>query len=130
MEGERDLGAQPFHVRLPDRVQRAEFGGRQQLGRLGEAARVELGPRGGQGAGGACLRVRRQFGGAFQEGGGRDPATTGERAARRVLQLPGDVLVRAGGGVRAVPGAAVGVLLRVGDLGEGAVHGPQVRDVG
>ncbi len=52
--------------------------------------------------------------------GGKSAAAL--RPAGRALQLRRGVLVRPGGGVGPVPGAAVGIDRRIGGLGQGAVH--------
>ena len=62
-----------------------------------------------------------------QERGGGRQAAAGLRPAGRALQLGGDVLVGPDGGVRAVPGAAIGIDVGIGRLGQRAVHAAGAR---
>ena len=105
-------------------VQRAECGDREQAERGVGRARVVLGLRRRERAFRAPRGVGGQRRGALQErrGGGQSAARM--RAARRALELGGDVLVRACRRLRAMPGAAVGVVLRVRGVGERTVHRP------
>ena len=59
---------------------------------------------------------------ALQEGGRRRQAPARLRSAGRALELLGDVLVRPRCRLRPMPGAAVGIDLRIGDLSQRAVH--------
>ena len=80
-------------------------------------AGLVLGLRGGQGALGTCRRLWRQFGGPFEEGGCRGQAAARLGAAGRPFELRGDRLVRPGRRLGAVPGAAIGIDLRIGRPG-------------
>ena len=64
----------------------------------------------------------RQHRRALEERGRRGQTPAGLRPAGRALEFPGDVLVGPGRGLRPVPGAAVGIGLRVGGLRQRAVH--------
>ena len=82
--------------------------------------------RGGERAARARLGLGRQDRRRAEERRRRREAPACLRSAGRFLQLGGDVLVEARSRVREMPGAAVGVGLRVGRLGEGAVCPPAV----
>ena len=70
----------------------------------------------------AARRLGRQLGGALEESRRCGQAAAGLCTAGRALELGGNVLVRPGGRVRAVPSAAVGIELRVGRVGERTVR--------
>ena len=69
----------------------------------------------------AALGIGRQRRGAFEEGRGGGEAATRLRSSRGTLELRGDVLIGSGFGLRAVPGAAIGIDLGIGRLRERAV---------
>ena len=109
-----------LHLGGLQRVERPGLDRDQQPQRRVERAGVALGlgrreqalrPAGGVGG------QRRR---ALQERGRRGQAAARLRAAGRALELRGDVLVGPGRGLRPVPGAAVGIELRIGDLGQRA----------
>ena len=94
---------------------------RQQPQRRVGRAGLVLALRRGQRALGPARRIGRQLGGALVERGARRQAAPRPRAAGRALQLGGDVLVEPGRRLGAMPGAAIGIDLGVGRLGERAV---------
>jgi hypothetical protein len=72
-------------------------------------------------------RVGRQPGGLLEKGGGCGEAPSCLRPSRRALELDGDVLVGPRGGVGAVPGAAIGIDVGVGRLGQRSVRAAAIR---
>ncbi len=108
---------------LSQLVERPGPGHRQQLQGRVVGAGLVLALRRCQRALGAPCRVGRQLGRALTERGGRRQAATRLRPARRSLELRGDVLVEARRRVRAMPGAAVGIQLRVRGVGQRPVDG-------
>ena len=66
-------------------------------------------------------RIGRQLDGALVKCGARRQAASRPRSAGRALQFGGDVLVEPGRRLRKVPGAAIGVDVGIGGLGERAV---------
>ena len=100
----------------------------QQIDRGLERPRLDLGRRRGQHPFGAFVPIRGQCRRSFQEGGRRaDPAAT-LRAAGRLFEFDGDLLVGSGRGVREMPSAAVDIVVPVGGLGESPVHPLTVLD--
>jgi hypothetical protein len=71
---------------------------------------------------GTATGFGRQHRRTLEERGRRGQAPARLRAIGRALELLGDVLVGPGRGVSSVPGPAVGIDLRIGDLRQGAVH--------
>ena len=69
-------------------------------------------------------RIGREGGSPLEERGRRRQAAVREGAAGGPLEFGGDVLVRAQDGAGAVPGPAVGIHLRVGDVRERPVDIP------
>ena len=117
-----DLPAQQLHLRGLQRVERIGLDGDQQpQGRI-QRAGVAFGPRRRE----QPLRPARRVGGqqrrALQERGRRSQAPAGLRPPGRALQLAGDLLIGARRGLGPVPGAAVGIEPRIGDLRQHAVH--------
>ncbi len=80
-----------------------------------------LGPRRGQRAASPAAWFRRQLRGAFAERGRRREAAEALRPAGVALQAGGDIFIKAGRGVRAMPGAELRAGAGVGDLREGVV---------
>ena len=94
----------------------------QQAASRGERAGLDAGLSGRERAFTAARRIRGQRDGAVQErrrGGG---AAASLRAGGRPLELGGDVLVRSFCRQRPVPRAAIGVGIRIADLGQGVVR--------
>ena len=88
-----------------------------------EGARLDLDPRGGQRQPRPARRVEGQRRGPLQECGRCAPGRRGPGARPAdAFQLRGDVFVRPGRGLRPVPGPAVGIDPRIGDLRQRAVH--------
>ena len=114
--------AQPLHAGALELVERAELGQREQVERGLGGAGLVLGLRRGERALGAPRGIDRQRRRALEEGGRGGQSAAGLGAVGRALELGGDVLVRSGGGLRAMPGAAIGIELRIGRLGERVVH--------
>ena len=113
---EGDLRAEEVHAGAVEFVERSGLRrGQQSEGRVGRAG-VVRGLRRGQRALRAARRLGRQFGRALQEGGGRRQAPARLRPVGRALQLARDVFVAARRRVRAVPGAAIGIDVRIGRL--------------
>ena len=69
----------------------------------------------------------RQSDRTFEEGGSGHHATAGLRALRRELELLGHGLVRPRRRGRPVPGPAIGVHERVGDLSDSPMNASPVR---
>src|SRR5689334_18010236 len=78
--------------------------------------------RGGEGSVDATTRVLRQRDCTLQERSRSGETAPRLRAPRRELQRYGSLLVVAGRGGCQVPGAAVGVRLAIGGVGERAMH--------
>ena len=72
-------------------------------------------------------RVRRQHRRPLEERGGRGEPASCAGAGGRLLQLLGDVLVRPARGVGEVPGAAIGIDRRIGDVGQRPVRRPALH---
>ena len=105
-------------------IQRPGRRGGQQRQRRIERADLVLGLRRGQSPRHPPRRVERQRGRAFQKGGGRGESTTRLGAARRVLELGGDLLVGPERCLGAVPGTAIGIGQRVSGVGQRLVYCP------
>ena len=69
-------------------------------------------------------RVGRQRSGLLEEGGRCRHTAVGQGAAGRPLELRGHRLVRVRGRASAMPCAAIGIDVRIGDVGERPVHLP------
>ena len=118
----RDLAAQALHLGGPQRVRRSGLHRNQQPQCRIQRARGVLGARGRE----QPLRPANGFGcqqrRTFEKGSRRGQAAARLRPAGRALKLPGHVLVGPGRGLRPVPGPAVRIVPRVGDLGQRPVH--------
>ena len=121
---ERDLRVQQLRTRLLELVQRSRLRHAQQPQRLVGRAGLVLALRRGERPPGPAPRVRRQLGRALVERGAGRQAAPRPRAAGRVLELGGDVLVEPFRRLRAVPRAAIGIDAGVGDRGEHLVDAP------
>ena len=117
-----DLPAQQLHLRGLLRVERVGLDGGQQAQRRVQRAGVAFRPRRREQPLRPARRIRGQQRRAFHERGGRRQAPAGLRAPGRALQLAGDLLIGAWRGLGPVPGAAVGIEPRIGDLRQHAVH--------
>ena len=82
---------------------------------------VALRPGRGEQALGTASGLGRQHRRALEERGRRGQAPAPTRSASRAVELLGDVLVGPRRGLGPVPGPAVGIDLRIGDLCQGAV---------
>ena len=118
---QRDQSAQVLHLGSRQRVERPSLDRDQQSQCRVKRAGGALGPGGREQAPGTASGSGRQHRRALQERGRRGQASARLRAAGRALELGGDVLVGPGRGLGPVPGAAVGIDLRIGDLRQGAV---------
>ena len=121
-----DLTPEPLQHGSVELVQRSCRRGREQrqrgVGEAGEplgASRSERTP--GSPAGLGC-----QLGCTLQEGSGRGETPTRLRTSGRQLELGGDVLVWCERGVGAMPGAPIGVGLRVSGLCKCPVRAPSL----
>jgi hypothetical protein len=117
-----DQPAQALHLCGAQRVRRSGPGRDQQRQSRIEGTRVMLGLRRGQRPPGPSRRIRRQRRGPLQERRRGGQAAACLRPPGRALQLRGDTLIRPGGGLRPVPGAAVRIDRRIGGLGQGPVN--------
>ena len=115
--------AQPLQPRALELVDRPERGDGQQLGRGRRRRRRRASPARRRAS---ARRARRGRASARPPAAGtRRPRPARPRACARPAERAssgGDGLVRRRGGVRAMPGAAVGIELRIGRLGERAMH--------
>ena len=82
-----------------------------------------LGTGGGEQALSTASGIGRQHRRALEERGRRGQTSASLRAAGRPLESLGDLLVGPRRRVGAVPGATVGIDLRIGDVRQGTVHG-------
>ena len=122
--GERDLAAQQVRPSPPEFIRRPSLRGDQQgQGRI-ERASLVRGLRRGQRPLRPARRVQGQRGRALQEGGRRGQPAARLGPARRALQLRSDVLIGPRRRLRAVPGPAIGIGLRIGRVGQCLVRGP------
>ena len=119
-----DLPAQVLHPRGPQGVGRTGLNLNQQPQRRIQRAGVTFGPGGRKEALRAAGAFGCQYRGALQKRGRGGQAPARLRPAGRPLKLPSDVLVGPGRGVGPVPGAAVRINLRVGDLRQHPVRVP------
>ena len=115
---------QPIRTRALELVQRTRLGGLQQLERGVGRARAMLRLRRRERTLGPALRVDVQRRGALEERRRRCVAAARLRTPRGALELGGDLGVRPGGRLRAMPGAAIGVDPRIGRLRQRPVHAP------
>ena len=120
--GEHDLRAQPLQPRALKLVERGKLGGRQQLERRVRCPGVELRLRGSHGPPPPPRRIGGQLGRARQERRSRRRAPTGLRPVGRALQLVGHRLVGPGRRLRPMPGATIGIGIRIGRLGQRSMH--------
>ena len=117
-----DVGAQKVDPGAPKFVQWPCFGDGQEPKRRGGCACEVLGLRRGQRPLRPQAGVERQRDGSLEERGRCRQATAQLCPAGRALELGGDFLVGAHRSLRAVPGAAIGIELRVGHLRQRPVH--------
>jgi hypothetical protein len=122
--GKRDQGPHEIGAGALEIAERPGFRHGQQFQRRPGRASLDLGLRRGQRPRGPPGRIGRQRRGPLQERCCRGHPAAGLCPAGRALQLSGNLLVRTGSGLGPVPGAAVGIVLRIGDLGQGAVRLP------
>ena len=99
----------------------ARLGGAEKSESLVQRARLVAGLRRGKRPLGAAPGLRGQLGGAPQKGSGGGQTAPRLSPARRPLELGGNILLGPGRGLSKVPGASVGVDLRVGRLRQRAV---------
>src|SRR5256714_820571 len=78
----------------------------------------------GESPAGATRRFGCQRGGTLEERGGGGEAAPCQRSGCRTLELGGHLLIRHRGRLRPVPGAAIGVDLRIGRVRQRAVDLP------
>ena len=123
VRGERELCPQQVDAGLLELAERSGLGHGEQVLRRAERARLKFSVRGGQRPPGPPGRVRGQDHPPFEERGRRGQPAPCPRPAGRALQLPGNVFVRLRGGLRPVPGAAIRIQLRIGDLCQRPVCG-------
>ncbi len=126
---ERQLSAHQVEAGLCELVERSGFGDGQQIHRGVQRPRLDLRGRGVERPHRPFRRVDRQHRGTFEERRRRGEATPGLRAARRLREFVGDVVIGSRRRVRAVPGPPVGVVVRVDHLGEGAVRGLSFQQI-
>ena len=122
LHGERDLRAQEIHARALEIIDAAGLRGGEERERVVERPSLVLGLRRRQRPLRTPDRVRRQGRGALEEGGGGGQPAARLGAAGGPLELGGDVLVGAGRRLGEVPGAPVGIGLRVGRLRQRPMH--------
>ena len=118
----RDLSAQVLHLGGPQGVERAGLDRHQQSQGRVERAGIALRPGSRQQALRSASGLGRQHRRALEECGRRGQAPARLRAAGRALELLGDVLVGTRRGLSPVPGAAVGIDLRIGGVRKGALR--------
>jgi hypothetical protein len=104
------------------RVDRTGLNRDQKLQRRVESAGVALRPRRGEQAARAASGFRRERGRVLEEGGGGRDAPAGQPAAGRAFQFLGDLLVRRGRRLGAMPRAPVGIELRIRGFGQRGVQ--------
>ncbi len=119
---QRDLGPHEISAGLLELGERPGFRPGQQVQRRTERARLDLGLRRVQRPPRPPHRVRRQHRRPLKERRrrGHSPARLGP--AGRPLQLPSDLFVGVQRGLGPVPGPAVRIGLRIGDLRQSAVR--------
>ena len=113
---QRDLSAQVLHLGSLQRVERASLDRDQQTECRVERAGVALRPGSREQALRTASGFGRQHRRALEERGRRGQAPAGLRSAGRALELLGDVLVGPRRGLGPMPGATVGIDLRIGGL--------------
>jgi hypothetical protein len=118
------LRFEQFRACLLERVERPSLGDRQQLQSRVRRAGLMLRHRRFQRATSATLRVRRQLGGFVEEGRGSGEAPTRTGTIGGPLKLPSDLLVERRRRMRAMPGASVGIDLRISEFDKRAVRQP------
>ena len=109
-------------ARAAELVERPGLGHREQVQRGVRVSGQVLGLRGRQRAVGPQRRVDGESDRCLQEGGRRGQSAAGLCPTGRSLQFAGHRFIGFDGRLRQVPGAAVGVEIGVGDLGQRAVH--------
>jgi hypothetical protein len=127
---EGDLSAQVFHLGTAQGVGRSGVDGKQQALRGLQRAGVALRPGRCEFTLSASGGFGRQHRRPLEERGRRDEPSARLCPAGRAFQLGRDLLVRSGRGLCPVPGAAIGVNVGIGGLGEGAVHVLPLTDRG
>ena len=120
--GEHDLRAQPLQPRALKLVQRSKLGRRQQLERRVRCPSVELPLRGCHRPLPPPRRIGGQLSRACQERRSRCRTPTGLRPVGRALQLVRHRLVRPGRRLRPMPGATIGIGIRIGRVGQRPMH--------
>jgi hypothetical protein len=120
--GEHDLRAQPLQPRALKLVERGKRGGRQQLECRVRCRGIELRLRGIHRPLSPPRRIGAQLGRACQERRSRRRTATGLRPVGRALQLVRHRLVGPGRRLRPVPGATIGIGIRIGRLGQRSMH--------
>jgi hypothetical protein len=118
----RDLRVQQLGARLLELVQGPPVGDRQQPQRGVVRPGLMLALCGDQRALSPAPGIGRQFDGALAKCRLRRQATAGPCSSRRALQLGGDVFVEPDRRVRKMPGAAIGVDIGIGGLGQRPVN--------
>lgn len=119
----RDLPAQGFHLGGLERAEGDGFNRNQQTQRRIQRTSVALGPGRGEQAVHPPDGFRCEHRRALKERGCRGQAPAGPCPAGRPLKFLGDGLVGARHGLGSVPGAAVGIRVRVGGLRQDSVYG-------
>ena len=130
VQREGELGPQLGYLGALGRIEWPHVGRGEQCRDLAGRTRPQPFPGGGERPARPRCGVWGEGGGAFEEDRGGGPATARLRPGGSGLQFGGDVLVRAGRGLTAVPSAPVGVAGRVGDLGQGGVHLAELVRIG
>ena len=120
----QDVGLRVFHG-----IERAGLRARQQTQGLVERTRSLPVPCRRQRATPPAPGIDGQHRRAFKEGRRRREASARPRALRRELQHRRDLLVRSHGGLCQMPGATIGVDLRICRFGEREVNAPSCLDV-
>ena len=119
---EGDLPAQAFHLSGAQLIQRAGLDRDQQPQRRIQRAGVAFGPGRREQPSRPAYRVGCQQRRTFQERGCRGQPAAILGPARRALELPGDILIGPWRGLGPVPGPAIGIGPRIGDLRQRTMH--------